>query len=119
MENGIGFDGSNYGYAMVENSDMVFIPDISTAVMDAFVQAPTLSVIGDVMVIEHPQNRPFEQYPRNVAKRAVEYMKELGIADEMIIGAEYKFHVFDGMSCTERPDEIGYRLKTDRSGRPK
>ncbi len=62
--------------------------------MDAFVQAPTLSVIGDVMVIEHPQNRPFEQYPRNVAKRAVEYMKELGIADEMIIGPEYEFHVF-------------------------
>ena len=46
-------------------------------------------------------------------------MKELGIADEMIIGPEYEFHVFDGMSCTERPDEIGYRLKTDRSGRPK
>lgn len=115
MENGIGFDGSNYGYAMVENSDMVFIPDISTAVMDAFVQAPTLSMIGDVMVIEHPQNRPFEQYPRNVAKRAVEYMKELGIADEMIIGPEYEFHVFDGMSCTERPDEIGYRLKSKES----
>ena len=31
MTYGIGFDGSNYGYAAVENSDMVFIPDLSTA----------------------------------------------------------------------------------------
>ena len=57
LENGIGFDGSNYGYAMVENSDMVFIPDIATAVVDPFIEAPTLSMIGDVMVIEHPENQ--------------------------------------------------------------
>lgn len=67
---------------MVENSDMVFIPDIATAVVDPFIEAPTLSMIGDVMVIEHPENRPFNQYPRNVSRRAVSYMKELGIADE-------------------------------------
>lgn len=89
LEHGIGFDGSNYGYAMVENSDMVFIPDISTAVVDPFVKVPTLTMIGDVKVIDQPMNRPFAQYSRNVAKRAVEYMKETEIADEMIIGPEY------------------------------
>ena len=115
LENGIGFDGSNYGYAMVENSDMVFIPDIATAVVDPFIEAPTLSMIGDVMVIEHPENRPFNQYPRNVSRRAVSYMQELGIADEMIIGPEYEFHVFDGMSCVEKPNEIGYRLVSRES----
>ena len=110
LESGIGFDGSNYGYACVENSDMVFIPDIATAVVDPFVKAPTLSMIGDVMVIDHPANRPFDQYPRNVAKRSVAYMRELGVADEMVIGPEYEFHVFDGMSYSERPNEIGYKL---------
>lgn len=68
LEHGIGFDGSNYGYAMVENSDMVFIPDISTAVVDPFVKVPTLTMIGDVKVIDQLMNRPFAQYPRNVAK---------------------------------------------------
>ena len=70
MTHGIGFDGSNYGYAQVERSDMVFLPDITTAVVDPFVKAPTLTMIGDVMVIDHPANRPFDQYPRNVAKSA-------------------------------------------------
>ena len=41
MTHGIGFDGSNYGYAQVERSDMVFLPDITTAVVDPFVKAPT------------------------------------------------------------------------------
>ncbi len=54
---------------------------------------PTLAMIGDVMVIDYPVNRPFEQYPRNVAKCAVAYMQELGIAGEMIIGPEYEFHI--------------------------
>ena len=115
LENGIGFDGSNYGYAMVENSDMVFIPDITTAVTDSFVKIPTLSMIGDVMVIEHPANRPFTHYPRNVAKRSIAYMQELGIADEMIIGPEYEFHIFDGVSCSEKPNEVGYRLYSQES----
>lgn len=115
IKNGIGFDGSNYGYAMVEKSDMVFIPDISTAVVDPFTKAPTLTMIGDVMVIEQPDNRPFDQYPRNVAKRAAAYMRELGVADEMIIGPEYEFHVLDGMSYQMRPDAVGYQLASRES----
>ncbi len=51
LKSGIGFDGSNYGFAPVEKSDMVFIPDISTAVHDPFTDVPTLSMIGDVFVI--------------------------------------------------------------------
>lgn len=86
MKYGIGFDGSNYGYAPVENSDMVFIPDLSTAAVDPFAEVPTLTMSGDAMIIDRPENRPFDQYPRNVIKRAVEYMRESGIADEMIIG---------------------------------
>ena len=86
MTEGIGFDGSNYGYAAVENSDMVFIPVLDSAVIDRYAEIPTLSMIGDVQVIALPQNKPFDQYPRNVAIRALEYMKETGIADQMIIG---------------------------------
>ncbi|MCR5283601.1 MAG: type I glutamate--ammonia ligase [Lachnospiraceae bacterium] len=97
MTYGIGFDGSNYGYAPVENSDMVFIPVLDSAVIDPYAEIPTLSMIGDVRIIDLPDNRPFDQYPRNVAIRALEYMKELGVADQMIIGPEYEFYIFDSV----------------------
>ena len=47
LKNGIGFDASNYGYAVVEKSDMVFIPDPSTAALDPFCAIPTLSISGN------------------------------------------------------------------------
>ncbi|MGI5977505.1 MAG: type I glutamate--ammonia ligase [Candidatus Limivicinus sp.] len=112
MKYGIGFDGSNYGYAPVESSDMVFIPVLDSAVIDNFAQVPTLSMIGDVMVIDRPENRPFDQYPRNVAKRAEEYMKETGIADTMLIAPEYEFYVFDDVRYSVRPDNFGYEIRT-------
>ena len=74
---GIGFDGSNYGYAPVEKSDMVFIPNPETAVVDPFTEIPTLIMCGDVCVIGK-ENKPFDQYPRNVSLRAIQYMKEQG-----------------------------------------
>ena len=110
MTYGIGFDGSNYGFAPVENSDMVFVPDLDSAVIDMFCEVPTLSMIGDVMIIDRPQNRPFDQYPRNVARRSVEYMKETGIADEMIIGPEFEFYVFDGVQFANRPEYACYNI---------
>ena len=67
---GIGFDGSNFGYASVEKSDMVFVPDPDTAQLDPFTEIPTLSMTGDVMVIDEPENRRFGQYARSVTKRA-------------------------------------------------
>ena len=61
MREGVGFDASNYGYAVVEKSDMVFIPDPDTAVIDPFCQIPTLSMTGNAMIIDYPQNRPLKQ----------------------------------------------------------
>ena len=63
MQYGIGFDGSNYGYAPVESSDMVFVPDLDSATVDPFAEVPTLTMIGDVMIIDRPANRPFTNIP--------------------------------------------------------
>ena len=41
MVSGIGFDGSNYGYAPVENSDMVFVPVLDSAVVDTYATVKT------------------------------------------------------------------------------
>lgn len=115
MKYGIGFDGSNYGYAAVENSDMVFIPDLDSAVIDCFMEIPTLSMIGDVMVIDRPNNRPFNQYPRNVAKRAAEYLKETGVADTMIIGPEYEFYIFDGVKYENNSNSTGFKIEAEQA----
>ena len=95
MKNGIGFDASNYGYAVVEKSDMVFIPDLDTAVVDPFCEIPTLSMTGNVMIIDTPRNRPLPQYPRNIVLAAEKYMNELGVADTMLILPEFEFYLFD------------------------
>lgn len=112
MTAGIGFDGSNYGYAPVENSDMVFYPVLDSAAIDQYAEIPTLSMIGDVRVIDLPENRPFDQYPRNVAIRALEFMKEEGVADEMLIGPEYEFYLFDKVTYANRQDEASYKIET-------
>lgn len=70
MTEGIGFDASNYGYAVVEKSDMVFIPDPETAQVDPFCDVPTLSMTGNAMIIDYPHNRPLDQYPRNIVLAA-------------------------------------------------
>ena len=89
MKSGIGFDASNYGYAVVEKSDMVFIPDPETACIDPFCEIPTLSMTGNAMIIDK-ENRPLAQYPRNIVLAAEKYMKDSGIADEMLILPEFE-----------------------------
>ncbi|MBR4409954.1 MAG: type I glutamate--ammonia ligase [Firmicutes bacterium] len=115
MKEGIGFDASNYGYAVVEKSDMVFIPDLDTAVIDPYCQIPTLSITGNAMIIDYPENRPLAQYPRNIVKAANQYMKDSGIADEMIILPEFEFHVFDQAGWSVRPNSIGMNIDADQA----
>jgi len=115
MEFGIGFDGSNYGFAPVEKSDMVFIPDLATAYIDPFMEIKTLSMIGDVYVIEDPDNKRFGQDPRNVAKNAEDYLVSTGIADQMIIGPEFEFYVFDHVSYSLEPRGAQYSIDTDQA----
>ena len=110
MKNGIGFDASNYGYAVVEKSDMVFIPDPDTAVIDPFCQIPTLSMTGNAMIIDNPENRPLSQYPRNIVLAAEKYMKDCGIADEMKILPEFEFYLFDRVGWEVKPNSIGMMI---------
>jgi len=107
LKEGIGFDASNYGYAVVEKSDMVFIPDLDTAIVDPFCAIPTLSVTGNAMIIDYPENRPLDQYPRNIVLAAEQYMKDTGIADTMLILPEFEFHMFDNVGWSVQPNAIG------------
>ncbi|MBR4069255.1 MAG: type I glutamate--ammonia ligase [Clostridia bacterium] len=115
MKAGIGFDASNYGYAVVEKSDMVFIPDPDTAIVDPFCSIPTLSMTGNAMIIDSPENRPLPQYPRNIVLAAEQYMRDLGIADTMYILPEFEFYLFDEVSWDVQGNNIGVALDTKQS----
>ena len=115
MRDGIGFDASNYGYAVVEKSDMVFIPDPDTAVIDPFCTIPTLSMTGNAMIIDNPENRPLPQYPRNIIRAAVQYMKDLGIADTMKILPEFEFYLFDDVTWGIAGDHISATVDAKQS----
>ena len=115
MKNGIGFDASNYGYAVVEKSDMVFIPDLDTALIDPYCEVPTLSITGNAMIIDYPANRPLAQYPRNIVQAAEAYMKDCGVADTMLILPEFEFHLFDQVGWSVQPDSIGVSMDCDQA----
>lgn len=113
--NGIGFDASNYGYAVVEKSDMVFIPDPDTAMIDPFCEIKTLSMSGNAMIIDSPKNRPLAQYPRNIVLAAEKYMKDSGIADTMLILPEFEFYLFDNVGWEVKPNSVGMYLDANQS----
>ena len=115
MKSGIGFDASNYGYAVVEKSDMVFIPDPDTALIDPFCTIPTLTMTGNAMIIDSPENRPLPQYPRNIVKAAEQYMKDCGVADTMLILPEFEFYLFDNVGWEVAPNSISAQIDARQS----
>lgn len=94
FEEGLGFDGSSIrGWKSIHESDMILIPDPSTAVIDPFMETPTLSLICNVF--DPITRQPYERDPRNIATKAEEYLKSTGIADVAYFGPEAEFFVFD------------------------
>ncbi|MEG0613948.1 MAG: type I glutamate--ammonia ligase [Clostridium sp.] len=93
---GIGFDGSSYGYSSIENSDMCFIPDYTTAFIDSYCKENTLSMIGNIYTVGNVEER-FSGDPRYIAEKANEYLKATNIADEFVIAPEFEFYIFDNM----------------------
>ena len=94
FEDGLGFDGSSVrGWKSIHASDMLMIPDPTTAKIDPFYDRPTLSLICN---IHDPLTRErYERDPRNVAVKAEAYLKQSGIADVCNVGPEPEFFIFD------------------------
>lgn len=91
---GIGFDGSSIrGFKSIHESDMILIPDPSTAVIDPFCEIPTLSLICNVF--DPVKKGPYERDPRYIAQKAEAYLKSTGIADVSYWGPEAEFFILD------------------------
>ena len=94
MDNGAMFDGSSIaGWKGINESDMILMPDDSTAVMDPFTDEPTLNVRCDI--VEPNTMSGYERDPRSVAKRAEAYLASTGVADTAFFGPEPEFFLFD------------------------
>ena len=96
FEAGFGIDGSSIrGWAAINESDMLLIPDPSTAFMDPFTEVPTLVMLGNV--IDPLTRQKYERDPRYIAQKAELYVKNSGLADSAFFGAEAEFFIFDNV----------------------
>src|SRR5947209_6483147 len=96
FSDGLGFDGSSIrGWQAINESDMLVIPQAETAFIDPFFKERTLTLVCN---IHDPLDKTeYERDPRNVARKAVNYMKSTGIADVAYFGPELEFFVFDSI----------------------
>jgi glutamine synthetase len=93
---GIMFDGSSIaGWKAINESDMILMPDASTAVMDPFTAKPQLVLICDI--VEPSTGQGYSRDPRSTAARAEAYVQAAGVGDTILCGAEAEFFIFDSV----------------------
>lgn len=109
LKNGIGFDGSSiHGWKPINESDMYFVPDVSTAFIDPFSAQPTVVVFCDVFDPKTDKN--YDKCPRHVAQKAEEYLIQSGVGDIAYFGPEPEFFIFDKVSCNLTPFSSHHEL---------
>jgi glutamine synthetase len=103
------FDGSSIaGWKNINESDMILMPDPSTAVMDPFFDEPTLIVTCDI--IEPDDGKAYEKDPRSIARKAENYLKESGIADTAYFGPENEFFIFDDVRFEDKAGSSSFAV---------
>ncbi len=109
FEDGLGFDGSSIrGWQAVNESDMILVPQADTAMLDPFASIPTLGMICN---IQDPITREdYSRDPRNVARKANNYLLSSNIADVCYIGAEAEFFIFDDVRFDQNAHEGFYHV---------
>lgn len=109
MIDGIGFDGSSYGFAKVQMSDMILIPELKSAVKDPFRDINTLSIFANIHITDDKRSR-FPQDPRFISEKAEKTLQGLGIADEALFNFEYEFFIFDDISISTNPFDTHIKI---------
>ena len=114
FESGKMFDGSSIaGWKGINESDMILMPEPSTAVMDPFYSDPTLVLRCDIL--EPSTMQGYGRDPRSVAKRAEEYLKASGIGDTAYFGPEPEFFVFDDVRWSNEMGGASFAIDSDEA----
>lgn len=112
LEGGKMFDGSSIaGWKGINESDMILMPDVDTAMIDLFYDETTLNLRCDV--VEPSNMQGYARCPRSLAKRAEEYMKSTGIADAAYFGPEPEFFVFDDARWSDSLNSAFYEIDSE------
>lgn len=110
-KNGIGFDGSSYGFLKVEASDMVLVPDLNTAAVDPFRKRPTLTMFAEARLTDADRT-PFSQDARAIARKAEQAMQDAGLADTSQWGPEYEFHIFEEAEFLTENNDSAFGIRS-------
>ena len=106
---GVAFDGSSIrGWKAINESDMVMIPDPSTAWIDPFMEEPTLSMICSIG--EPRTGQPYDRCPRAIAQKALDYLTSTGIGDTAYFGPEAEFFIFEDVRFDQNENESYYHV---------
>src|SRR6516165_12163962 len=106
---GLMFDGSSIrGFQQIHESDMLLLPDPSTAVLDPFRQHRTLNLT--FFVHDPLTGQPYSRDPRNIARKAQDFLRGTGIADTAYFGPEAEFYIFDSARFQTGPNMAHYHL---------
>ena len=109
FEEGLGFDGSSIrGWKAINESDMLVKPVPETAFIDPFCRETTLTLICNIH--DPLTHEDYTRDPRNVARKAVNYMKSTGIAEKAFFGPEVQFFVFDDVRYDQTPHSAYYHV---------
>src|SRR3954451_8804029 len=112
LTEGIGFDGSSIrGFQEIYESDMLLLPDPSTAVVDPFYEASTISLV--CMVLDPITREPYSRDPRYVAIKSEEYLRSRGVADVSYFGPEAEFYVFDAVAFDQQAYKAFYEVASE------
>jgi glutamine synthetase len=114
FEDGQPFDGSSIaGWKGINASDMLLMPDATTAVLDPFTEETTLNIRCDI--VEPDTMEGYERDPRSVARRAEAYLQSTGIADTAYFGPEPEFFVFDDVRWSTEMQGMSYAINSEEA----
>ncbi|OLB67767.1 MAG: type I glutamate--ammonia ligase [Gemmatimonadetes bacterium 13_2_20CM_2_66_5] len=109
---GLGFDGSSIrGFQAINESDMLLIPDPSSAFVDPCLQVPTLSLTCDV--VDPITREPYSRDPRYVARKAEAFLKKSGVATTAYFGPEAEFYIFNSVRFDQNAHEGYYHIDSE------
>ncbi len=114
LKDGVGFDGSSYGFKRVENSDMIMKPDLSTALIDPFREARTLSFFTRVFNTDS-ENTPYQYDLRNMAERAESLLRKYKIADHAMWGPEFEFYILNNVQYATDAHHAYFKLESEEN----
>jgi glutamine synthetase len=114
FEDGHAFDGSSIaGWKGIEASDMLLMPDPSTARMDPFREENTLILTCDV--VEPSTGKGYDRDPRSLAHRAEAYLKSSGVGDTAYFGPEPEFFIFDAVTWGNDMQGAFFKIKSEEA----